>query len=268
MLCKNSLAMVTFRGGVRDRILLGVLVVSVLLFFTMPLFTSFSMRDGFGVATTFSLSVISATGVLLAIFVGGTLISKDIQSRSIFSVATLPISRSSYIMGKYLGLALLLTSAVAILGILNYFGLLLMAGQYPPEKPVLWLNYLICLILELEKILILSAVLVFFSTIATSTFLPMFLTLSVYAVGTTTEKVKYFMETVKEGQQLAPVVQIVAKGAYYIFPNLAPFDLKLQMIYAIPVDFSTVALSCCYGIGYIMVVLVLACAVFARRDFI
>jgi len=262
-----SLALATFKGGVRDRILVGMFAVSILLFFTMPLFSSFSMRDVFGIAVTYSLSVISATGVLLTIFIGGALIARDIQSRTIYSVATLPISRSRYILEKYLGLALLLFCSIGILGILNCCGLWVMAAKYPPDKAVQWGNYVAYLLFDVEKLLILSAVLVLFSAVATSSFLPMFLTLAVYAAGTTTEKVKFFIETVKEGRDISPVLKVVAKGAYYLFPNLKPFDLKLQMIYALPLDYPTLGLTFCYGIGYIMVVLFLACAIFARRDF-
>jgi ABC-type transport system involved in multi-copper enzyme maturation permease subunit len=263
-----SLALVTFKGGVRDRLLLGVFVVALLLFFTMPLFSSFSMRDVFGVAVTYSLSLISATGVLLTIFIGGSLVARDIQSRTIYSVATLPISRSRYLLEKYVGLALSLVCSLGILGILNYCGLWFMAAKYPPDKAVLWGNYLFYLLFDLEKLLLLAAILVFFSAIATSSLLPMFLTLAVYAVGMTTEKVKYFIETVKGGRDIDPVVKLVTKSAYYLFPNLSPFDLKLQMVYALPIDYATAALTFCYGIGYIIVTLVLACVIFARRDFV
>jgi ABC-type transport system involved in multi-copper enzyme maturation permease subunit len=262
-----SLALATFKGGVRDRVLVGMFVVSVLLFFTMPMFSSFSMRDVFGMSVTYSLSVISATGVLLTVFIGGALIARDIQSRTIYAVATLPISRSRYILEKFLGLALLLLCSLGILGLLNYCGLWLMAAKYPPDKTVLWGNYVAYLLFNLERLLILAALLVLFSTVATSSFLPMFLTLVVYAVGMTTEKVKFFIETVKGGRDVSPLVKVVAKGTYYLFPNLTPFDLKLQMIYGLPLDYPALALTCCYGIGYIVVVLVLACGAFSRRDF-
>lgn len=262
------LALLTFKGGVRDRLLMGVLAVALLLFFTTPLFSSFSMRDVFGVALTYSLSVISATGVLLAVFIGGSLIARDIQSRSIYSVATLPISRSRYILEKYLGLALLLFCSLGILWVLNLGGLLFVSSQYPPDRAFIWGNYLLYFLFDLEKLLILSSVLVLFSAVATSTFLPVYATLAVYAIGMTTEKVKYFIETVKGGQDISPVVKVVAKVAYFVFPNLSPFDLKVPMVYALQLDVSTLMFTFCYGIGYIIVMLVLACLVFANRDFV
>ena len=262
------LALVTFKGGVRDRILLGVFVAAVILFFTMPLFSSFSMRDVTGVAFTYSLSVISATGVLLTILIGGTLISRDIQSRTIYAVATLPISRSRYVLEKYLGLALLIFCSLAILGALNYCGLKLMEMKYPPDKPLLWGNYFLYLFFDLEKLLVLSSVLVLFSSVATSTFLPMLLTLAVYAVGTTTEKVKYFVETVKGGENVSPIIKMIVSAAYYVFPNLQLFDLKVQTVYAMAIDPKVLAFTLFYGIGYSLIMLMLACYIFAKRDFI
>jgi len=263
-----SLAQVTFKGGVRDRLLHGVLVAALLLLCSTPIFSSFSMRDVAGVAVSYTLSMISVIGVILAVFLGGNLIARDIQSRTIYSVATLPLSRSRYIMGKYLGLAQLLCCSLAILGLLNALGLAAIAKGYPPDRPLQWLSYAACLAFDLEKLLILCAVLVLFSAIATSTFLPMILTLAVYAVGESTEKVKFFIETVEGAKNVTPAVRGVSRIIYYLFPNLSLFDLKNQVIYALPLDPGALLLTALYGIGYITVTLALACAVFGRRDFV
>lgn len=263
-----ALAMVTFKGGVRDRLLHGVFIAALLLIITTPLFSSFSMRDVPGVAASYSLSMISMIGVLLAVFLGGNLIARDIQSRSIYSVATLPISRSRYIVEKYLGLALLLCSSVAILGTLNWLGLLGISLGYPAERPISLLNYLAYLFFDAEKLLILAAVLVFFSALATSTLLPMLLTLAVYAVGESTEKVKFFIETVEGAKNVSPALRAISQVIYYLFPNLSLFDLKTQATYTLPLNPTVLLLTAMYGAGYVLVMLTLACAVFRKRDFI
>jgi ABC-type transport system involved in multi-copper enzyme maturation permease subunit len=262
------LAEASFKGGIRDRLLVGLFVVSLLLFLSMPLFSSFSMRDVTGVAMTYSLSVISAIGVILAIFLGGALISRDIQSRTIYSIATLPISRSRYLVEKFLGLVQLLFCSMAIVGFINFIGLAFMAQYFPPDKAISWANYFIHLIFDFEKLLILSAVLVLFSTVATSSFLPMVLTLAVYAVGSTTDKVKLYVETVKDADKISPIIKLVVKFAYYLFPNLALFDLKLQAIYSLPLEPKILLASFLYGAGYIVVTLVIAAALFIKRDFV
>lgn len=268
MLERFPLALATFKGGMRDRLLLGLFVVSLLLVCTMPLFGSFSMRDVTGAATTFSLSAVSTIGILLVLLIGAALIPRDIQSRTIYSIATLPVSRTRYLLEKYLGLALLLACSLGVLGLLNITGLWFMAASFPPDKPLVWGNYLLYLLFDLEKLLVLSSVLVFFSSIATSSFLPMVLTLAVYAVGMTTEKVKLFVDTAEGAKHAPAALKVAVQGIYYLFPNLSPFDLKLQMIYALPVDPKVLLLTFLYGIGYVTVMLVLASVAFSRRDFV
>lgn len=268
MLERFPLALATFKGGMRDRLLLGLSVVSLLLLCTMPIFGSFSMRDVTGAATTYSLSLVSALGVLLVIFIGGALIPRDIQSRTIYSIATLPVSRTRYLLEKYLGLALLLSCSLALLGALNLSGIWLVAANYPPDKALRWGNYLIYLLFDLEKLLVLSSVLVLFSAVATSSLLPMVLTLAVYAIGMTSEKVKLFLETASGAENASPALKAVVRAIYYVFPNLSSFDFKVQMIYALPVDPKLLLLTFLYGIGYATVMLVLASVLFSRRDFV
>ena len=263
---RYPIAEASFRGGMRDRLLLGLFIAALFLLLSMPLFSSFSMRDVTGVAMTYSLSVMSAIGLILTIFLGGSLVSRDIQSRTIYSVATLPVSRSRYLLEKYLGLVQLLSCSMTILGFLNFIGLSFLSRAYPPDKEIVWVNYFLCLFFELEKLLVLASVLMLFSAIATSSFLPMILTLAVYVVGTTTEKVKLYMETFKEAETLSPLVKMVVKYAYYIFPNLSHFDLKIQTVYSLPVAFSSAVAVFFYGIGYITIVICAASVIFKKRD--
>ena len=156
MLDKFPLALATFKGGLRDRLLLGLFVAALLLLGTMPLFSSFSMRDVTGVAITYSISGVSAIGVLLVVFIGGALIPRDIQSRTIYSIATLPVSRTRYLLEKYLGLALILLCSMMILGFLSLGGNWLMAVNYPPDRPIQWGNYLLYLFFDFEKLLVVN----------------------------------------------------------------------------------------------------------------
>lgn len=263
-----SLIRITFLGGVRDRILYGVFIAAILMILSTPLISSFSMRDVSGVALTYSLSLVSAVGVLLVIFTGGTLIARDIQSRTIYSVATLSISRAQYIVGKYLGFAGLLFCVVVILGACSFLGVSLATMKHPPDIPVNWLTYVVCLLFGYVKLLLLSAVLMLFASFATSTFLPMILTFAVYAIGESTEQVKFFIETAQGGKMISPFVKAVTVSAYYLFPNLALFDLKTQATYALSLDMMSLGQTLIYGIGYSVALLVLACYVFDKRDFV
>jgi hypothetical protein len=60
---------------------------------------------------------------------------------------------------------------------------------------------------------------------------------------------------------------MLARGLYWILPNLAPFDVRAQVVHGVPVSAGYLALTSAYGAMYIAALLVASTAVFARRDF-
>ena len=59
----------------------------------------------------------------------------------------------------------------------------------------------------------------------------------------------------------------LARALYYVLPNLAPFDVKLQVVHDRPVEATYMALTAGYGVVYIGAVLLAAMFLFSRRDF-
>lgn len=261
-----TIVRVTFLGGVRDRTLLGIFILGLLLMATIPVVSYFSMRQTTEVAAGYALSVISLIGLLLTVFMGGNLISRDIDRKGIHTVVTLPISRTQYMIGKFLGLALLLFISLLILYLLAALAIFLTSLQYPPSRPLHWETYLLVVILEYVMLLVVSAVSVLFNTFATSTFLPMALTLAVYCIGQNTALVKDYLEKVPEAKAISPVIAYIAKASYYIFPNLSGFDIRNGFVYSLPVNLPYLVMVVLYGFFYLGVVLFMATYFFGRRD--
>ena len=65
----------------------------------------------------------------------------------------------------------------------------------------------------------------------------------------------------------APVAVYLARALYYLLPNLAPFNVKAEVVHGVPVSASHVALTLAYAVVYIAILLLAAMAVFRRRDF-
>ena len=261
-----AIVRVTFLGGVRDRTLFGIFILGLLLLTTIPVFSYFSMRQTTEVAAGYALSVISLLGLLLTIFMGGNLISRDIDRKGIHTVVTLPISRSQYLVGKFIGLALLLLVSLAILYVLAAIAVFLTSLQYPPFRPLHWKIYLLVGVFEYVMLLVISAVLVLLNSFATSTFLPMALTLTVYCIGQSTTLVKDYLATGTNAQEIAPVIGFVAKASYYIFPNLSAFDIRNAFVYSLPVHLPYLMMVLLYGLFYMSVMIFMATFFFGRRD--
>jgi len=66
---------------------------------------------------------------------------------------------------------------------------------------------------------------------------------------------------------VSPATAALARGLYWVLPNLAQFDVRSQVVHAQPVRFGYLLWSSAYAALYIAVLLVASMAVFSRRDF-
>ena len=73
-----------------------------------------SIREEARVARDIGLAGISLFGSLTAIFLGVFLLYSEVQRRTIHAIVSKPIERWEFVVGKYLGMALVLTVLVAL----------------------------------------------------------------------------------------------------------------------------------------------------------
>lgn len=260
----KQIAFIAFKGIIRDRILHGVGIVS-LFFLFIPSLSSLSMRQVAELSITLSLSFISFLLVVLAIFLGGTQLWKDIERRYTFSVLSLPVSRTSYLLGKYAAVAFFILSVCAILSCAAFAVIMVSSTMYVPDRPVAWDTVVLCILFDAMKALLLIAFAFLFSTVSTSLFLPVFGTIAVYFAGNASQQVYEYI-TAGGGQQLPGVVRGAASALYYLLPNLSAFDLKTFAIYAVPPDPQGLLTTGAYFVVYTGIVLLCASLIFSRKE--
>jgi Cu-processing system permease protein len=259
-----TIVTVTMKGLLRDRVLQGILVVA-LVFLVIPSISTLSMRQVTELALTLCLSLFSFILLLLAVFLGGVSLWRDVERRYTHTVLTMPRSRACYLLERFAGISLFLLGTAVFLGLLTVLVVLLVSGQYPPDRPVSWVTVVAALGFDAMKCLLLVAFAVLFSSVSTSFFLPIFCTIAIYLVGGSTQQVYDYVLS-PAGQLLSPLTQNLAKVLYYILPNFSAFDLKVNAIYALPFDSSALTLTFGYGFLYITFVLIAAAAVYSRRE--
>ena len=258
---------VGLRGGVRDRVLGAMVVVGLILLLTTPVVALFSMRQILALATSYSLSIISLMGLLLTLFIAMSLLARDLEQRQVYTICSLPISRATYLLGKFFGFAILLFLAVAILGCFAAGALFALERIHPAERAFAWGGYFIGLWFQYWVLLIVGAVTILFSTVATSNFLPLALSVGVYLGSYSSEAVRYFIRTAAGQKELGATVKLFGSAVYWILPNFSAFDLKAQIIYGVALNARELLLIQLYAVGYLGVVLLLATVAFARREF-
>lgn len=258
---------ITLTGIFRDRVFQGIMVLATLFCF-IPSVASLSMRQVTELSITLSLSLITFILLLLSVFLGSTSLWKDIERRYTFSVLSLPISRSSYIIGRFLGLALFLVFASLVLGAAACIVIKVSSTIHPSPaaKPLVWSYIVGAIFFATLKYILLVAVAMLFSSISTSFFLPVFGTISTYFASAVTQQVYEFVNSPASAKVVGSVLKIAVNTVYYILPNLAGFDLKVNAIYSIQTSMNGLLLTIGYFIVYTSILLGGACLLFGRRE--
>jgi Cu-processing system permease protein len=118
----------TFREAVRDRVLYGVLALAcAVLFFTLAI-AELSLHEQMRVVSDVGLASISLFSVIIAVFLGSSLLYKEIERKTLYVILPKPIRRAEFLLGKYFGIALTALVFIALMGALQLWIVALQAG--------------------------------------------------------------------------------------------------------------------------------------------
>ena len=262
-----TVAVNVFRESVRDKVLYNLVAFAVLLMAASYLIGQLTAGQDIKIIKDLGLAAIATFGLMIAVFIGIGLVWKEVERRSIYSLLSKPLSRAEFVLGKYCGLGLTLTVNVVVMVVAWYAVLAYMATTVAPEVRAGWpapatdLGMLRAVGLILVELMLVTAIALFFSTFS-SPFLSAGLTIGFWVIGHFNADLKNFEAVVD-----SPVAAWFAHGLYYVLPNFSAFDIKQQVVYALPVPAAYIASTALYGGVYIAMLLVGSVAVFSRRDF-
>ncbi|AMV71812.1 hypothetical protein JCM30471_01280 [Desulfuromonas carbonis] len=265
-----ALALITFREGIRNRSVFGIVIFSLFFFGLNIAVAGFFMRDIDKVTVDMNLSALSLAGLLLVFFIGVNLMAKDIDRKTIHLVLSKPISRVEYIWGKYLGLLLFILVSMAVLMAFSCFTVWLLKVLYADYfLQFSWTIFFIAAFFVFLKIAVLGAVVVFFSSITTNSFITLIFSLCVFIVGATIEEVVFYLRSAFAAKEMAFSVPLsnFIEVVSYLVPNLATFDFKTEAAHGLSLGWERLGVSFGYGTIYIVVLLLFASAIFRRREF-
>src|SRR5215469_9905153 len=109
-----AIALNTFREAARIRVLYGILVLVIGSNLLAIVLGQMSIHEEQRVARDIGLAGISLFGSLTAIFLGVFLLYTEVQRRTIHAIVSKPIERWEFVVGKFVGMALVLTVLVGL----------------------------------------------------------------------------------------------------------------------------------------------------------
>ncbi|MBX3334221.1 MAG: ABC transporter permease [Nitrospira sp.] len=248
-----SIALNTFRENLRDKLLYNLLIFALLMIGSSLILMRLTLGEFHRLILDIGLGSINFFGVLIAIFVGIGLVSKEIEKKTIYTIVSKPVARFQFLLGKYLGLSLTLLINTAIMAV----GLL--AVLYVQEVPIHAVLFK-ALGLIVVEFMVITAVALLFSTFSSATFSAIF-TLALYVIGHLTPDLKAF------GEKMGGLGKTILEGMYYVLPNLDRFNLKGHVTHQLDVPAGELLVIGLYGIAYSAFLLTVASVIFQRRDF-
>ena len=264
-----AVGVVTFLEGIRNRSLYGITIIALLLLVSNLIMSGLVPQSVGKLAVDIALSTVSFTGLLIVLFIGINLVAKDLDRKTIYMVLSRPISRQDYIVGKFSGIAALIVASVAVLGLFAALSIFITQSNFPEYfARFSWGSVVLAMVFSALSLVLLSAVSLLFASFASNSFITLVMTVIVYIIGHSLSDVKSLLSG---GSQIASessgVVVKLVEVAYYVFPNLSLFDLKLQAAHGLATPVSYVAWVALYGVGYSAFIVCLARLAFSRREF-
>jgi ABC-type transport system involved in multi-copper enzyme maturation permease subunit len=250
-----SIAFNTFREAVRDRVLYNLVLFVLLLTVAAVFLGELTAGQEARTIVNLGLSAMLLFGAFIAIFVGVSLVSKEIEKRTIYAIFSKPVGRAEFIVGKYLGLCLTLSVNILVMGVGVSLALFYVGGKD------LALSIWGAVFLIFLELMILTAVAVMFSSFS-SPALSALLSFFVFIIGHFSTGLNELAHSL--GSEFA---KFFFGAIYYVLPNLSHFGFIANSSHG---DFPPSPMligAIGYTMVYVSILLIITILIFSRRNF-
>lgn len=289
-----AVAVNAWKETVRQPVYYVILLVSGVMIVLSHFFALFTFGQEAKFIYDMGLATITVATLLQALFSASTVISDEIEKKTVLTVLSKPLARWQFIAGKFLGVAGAVFPATVMLGVI-----LLLATYWSTVDPyvghhehsgeshshahvegeaegdhekewdedtligftmVAGTSFAKATFMIYMQVAMLAAV-----SVAVSTRMPMLLNLlicsGVFVLGNLTEYLRVLLGG------LGKLPGIVGTILYAVVPNLSHFSIVGQKV-AVGIDVSGtyILLATAYGVGYIVVALIFAFLLFRTRE--
>jgi ABC-type transport system involved in multi-copper enzyme maturation permease subunit len=248
-----TIAHYTFRELYKSKILLNVFFVGLGLVIVTFVATEFTYGVPERIALDFGLGMLSLSSLAISLFLGANLLSKEIDSRTVYMVISRPVPRYAFILGKLMGLL-----GIQVLNVLVLSGLTLVSTAYLGGELSSILFWTIGFTLLESLLLLLCVVLI---SLLANTILSVLFSVVLLVLG----------HAVKETQGLSfvenrQVFRILLDSYHFVLPAFHKLNLKDYVIYNKSLPLSYLLPNVAYGVIYSLGLLCLIVFLFQRKN--
>jgi ABC-type transport system involved in multi-copper enzyme maturation permease subunit len=247
----------TFREAVRDRVLYNLVAFALLLSGAAILVGQISINIERLVVVNLGLTAVSLFGVVIAIFIGIGLVSKEMEKRTLYTVLSRPVRRWEFVVGKFLGLAGTLFVNTFFMAIGVFAALLYVSASHRFQSSDAWI--LVALFFIVLQFVILCSLALLFSSFS-SPLLSAVFAFSLFVIGSFAEDLRGFAG-MSHG-----LTRLLATGAAYLVPNFSALNVIGQVAHEQPISGYLIGYNTAYALAYSAMAICGAVLIFERRN--
>jgi ABC-type transport system involved in multi-copper enzyme maturation permease subunit len=245
----------TFKEVIRDRILYGLFIFAIFIILFSLALGQLSFAEQARISANFGLSAIQLGLASLAIFVGSTLVTKELEKQTVLTLLVRPLSRLQFILGKFFGLALVIATVMIGLS-------LILGGVFYLIGAPINLAFGVVLTGFFLESLCLLAFTIFFSMFARPVLVVCF-SVSVFFIGHWFSTLRYFSERAPDSS-IGHLYSILR----FLIPDLESLNWKPVVIYNDALDWSHYALASGYIVLWLLMLMSTTVLLFQRKDLV
>lgn len=243
----------TAKEILKSKILYVTLIIGLALMVVTYVATEFTYGVPEKVALDFGLGMLSLSSLGISLFMGATLLSNEINSRTVYMVISRPVPRWAFITGKILGLVYVLLINVMILSMMTLTASSLLGG-------IINQAIIMAILFNVLECVMLLLVVVFFS-LFTNTILASVIAFVVLLLG----------HAVKETQGLTfvlnrPFLKDALEFYHLILPGFYKLNLKDFVIYQQSIESGYLLSSALYSVLYSGFLFVMIVFLFNKKN--
>ncbi len=200
------------------------------------------------------LGSITLSSVIISIFMGNYLLSKEIERKTIYMIISRPISRGTLFIGKFFAMSAIILINVLILGSLIIFIYLMLGGEFR-----LSIIYAIATS-YLESIVLLSIVLMF--SLICNNVLTVIFSILIYISG---HVIPEIIDTsfVKNNLFAKKFISVYM----FFMPTFDKLNIKRYVLYENTIPENYIIWAFIYGMFFTVLFLMISVAIFKRKNF-
>jgi ABC-type transport system involved in multi-copper enzyme maturation permease subunit len=252
----RTVALNTFREAVRDRVLYNLVFFALVMMAAAILVGQISIGIEEVVIVSLGLSAISIIGLLIAVFIGVGLVSKEIDKRTLYALLAKPLRRWEFLLGKFGGLVLTLAVNTAAMAAGLFLALYYVKNSLQRADAVV----LVAVYFILLKLALVVALAMLFSCFTTP-LLAILFTVGLYVAG-------MFVPAMRALQTglMSPALAALLRGISYLLPNFENFDVMGAAAHGRAIPGALIGQNTLYAALYCAMVLGVAAAIFSQRN--